>query len=340
MATDISLIIPSFNRVDLLRLTLSSAGKAIHNLNAEIILVDDGSEPPLKPQLIEFDHLPIKFIRQNNSGLTTSRYNGLLQASGEFIQFLDSDDQITADKLLNQVCEMQKQNADVSHTDVLQAKLDKQNQIIPLNATIYKDVENPAEFYITVQPPPHSPVFRRDYLIKYLSNPFIPLSRAYDSIGEVWFYYNLSPYPAKIIKIEKPLTIIIHHDEGRLTNHWERLGLCALSLMKSFVKSRPVGEIFSEDAKRLIGKAAFNTFRGLPFNIYKPFQKEFLNVWRLLGRTKDVGGGNKFTWLAKIIGYPQAAVLLKYLANNNYRNIRTIEDGELVDKTTEILKIS
>lgn len=338
MTPVISIIIPCFNRIALLKETLKSVEVAINGLNAELILVDDGSEISIESQLQDFIHLPLKFIRQNNSGLTISRYNGLLAASGNYIQFLDSDDQIAPDKLTLQIEAMEESMADVSYTDVLQvySYLGSGDAQQPSLGKV-KNSSNPAEFYIDVQPAPHSPVFKKQYLVSTLQKAFIPLSREYDSIGEIWFYYNLAPFSAKIIKIDEPLTIIIHHSEERLTNFWERLGLCALSIQLSFSKSYPKKAPFSAEACTQVGRAAFNTFRGLPSDIYWPFQNAFIATWENLGRTSDLGGGKYFNFLSKILGYKSSALLLKRLSNKKYDLIRTIDQAELISKTNSIL---
>lgn len=339
MSPQISIIIPCFNRIKLLKETLRSVEAATKELNAEVILVDDGSETPIENQLNEFKHLNIKFLRQENSGLTISRYNGLVYANGDYIQFLDSDDQIAEDKLILQIQAMIENNADVSHTDVLQVYTN-QNTTLSKNSFItkFKDSHNPAEFYIDVQPAPHSPIFKRKYLTETIKNAFIPLSREYDSIGEIWFYYNLAPYPCKIIKVNEPLTICIHHNEERLTNNWERLGLCALSLQLSYLKKHPQNTPFSNDASMYIGKAAFNSYRGLPFDIYFPFQNAFITIWEKLGKTSNLNGGKYFNFISKFIGYKMAAKLLKKISNNKYELIRTIDDNELITKTQFIIK--
>ena len=339
MSPQISIIIPCFNRVTLLKDTLRSVEVAIIALFAEIILVDDGSETPIEEEMKEFEHLKIKFIRQKNSGLTTSRYNGLMSATGNFVQFLDSDDQIDKDKFTIQIQAMIESNADVSHTDVLQVNIKQDKSILPASIiTKFRDCQNPAEFYIDVQPAPHSPIFRREYLVETIKKAFIPLNREYDSIGEIWFYYNLAPYPCNIIKIDKPLTICIHHNEERLTNHWERLSLCALSIKINYLKNYPNNAPFIKDASMYVGKAAFNTYRGLPYDMYAPFQNAFITIWEKLEKNKKLNGGKYFKFLSRLIGHKLAAKFFKLLSKNKYDSIRTISNQELISNTLFILK--
>lgn len=62
----------------------------------EIIVIDDGSESPLSDELLSFEN-KIICIRQNNSGLSASRNNGIAISTGRYIQFVDGDDRLIKD---------------------------------------------------------------------------------------------------------------------------------------------------------------------------------------------------------------------------------------------------
>jgi glycosyltransferase involved in cell wall biosynthesis len=340
VTVDISIIIPCHNRIELLRQTLKSVEAAINHVTAEIILVDDGSTIPVSEQIIEFSHLPLVVIRQKNSGLTTARYVGLLAATGNYIQFLDSDDQVAINKFDIQLKQMQIADADISHTDIIECHYDQSSQkLISEQVRKIPHYDDPADFFIKVQPAPHSPVFKREYLVSHISQAFIPLSRAYDSIGEIWFYYNLSIYPAKIIKIDTPLTIIIHHDDGRLTDNWELMGLCALTLQYQFAAHLPSTPIYNNKARKLVAVAAFETFRRLPYNMDKSFQNAFIDVWKKLGKTtiKELNGGKYFSFAAKIIGPVNAAGIVKRLSDKDYNKMRSVDEDQLKTSLKAIL---
>lgn len=69
----------------------------------EVILVDDGSNPPFKTSR-EW----VKVIRQKNGGPAKARNRGLKEATGDYIQFIDSDDLVSEDfvsKILSKVDE-------------------------------------------------------------------------------------------------------------------------------------------------------------------------------------------------------------------------------------------
>lgn len=89
----ISFIIPVYNiPIGMLCECLDSIlGLSLRRHEREIIVVDDGSQS--SPVNILDDYLDdIIYIRQKNGGLGSARNRGLLNATGEYIQFIDADD--------------------------------------------------------------------------------------------------------------------------------------------------------------------------------------------------------------------------------------------------------
>ncbi len=73
----------------------------------EIILIDDGSDDGTE-KLIAQEYPHIKYIWQENSGISSARNLGIKQSTGEWIAFLDSDDVWLPEKLETQVSELKK----------------------------------------------------------------------------------------------------------------------------------------------------------------------------------------------------------------------------------------
>jgi glycosyltransferase involved in cell wall biosynthesis len=97
----VSVVIPTYNCDRYLVQAIESVLSQTYS-NIEIIVVDDGStdqtQRVLKPYLNR-----IRYIHQQNHGVSAARNRGIQEASGEFIAFLDADDFFLPDKLADQV---------------------------------------------------------------------------------------------------------------------------------------------------------------------------------------------------------------------------------------------
>jgi glycosyltransferase involved in cell wall biosynthesis len=94
-----SIIIPTFNRVDKLKVAINSVLTQT-NSNFELIIVDDGSTDNTKEFVTSIDDPRINYVYQENSGLpSVGRNNGVSLAKNEWICFLDSDDYWENNKL-------------------------------------------------------------------------------------------------------------------------------------------------------------------------------------------------------------------------------------------------
>ena len=93
-----SIIIPIYNAEAYLERLLECIFKQTYDLNKiQVIMVDDGSTDNSLTECVKYqDLLPvIDIVHQENSGVSTARNTGLRKAEGEYIFFLDSDDQIS-----------------------------------------------------------------------------------------------------------------------------------------------------------------------------------------------------------------------------------------------------
>ena len=99
MNAKISVIIPTYNRARLILQTVQSVFKQSYN-NFEIIVIDDGSSDSTKKLLADnFGKCNLQYWYQQNQGRSIARNNGMHQATGEYLMFLDSDDLLAPDAL-------------------------------------------------------------------------------------------------------------------------------------------------------------------------------------------------------------------------------------------------
>jgi glycosyltransferase involved in cell wall biosynthesis len=100
-ARDVSVIIPTFERVSVLPRALDSVLAQTH-APAEVIVIDDGSTDGTA-EMLEHTYPGVTVIRQPNRGVSAARNAGLAAASSAWIAFLDSDDEWRPRKLERQL---------------------------------------------------------------------------------------------------------------------------------------------------------------------------------------------------------------------------------------------
>jgi len=113
----ISIIIPLYNKEKTIVRTLCSIIR--QNVNDyEIIIVDDGSTDNSIIQAKTITDSRIRIISQNNSGVSVARNRGIQEAKGEYIGFIDADDEWDEDYLQSQLGLINKyRNCDVFGTN-------------------------------------------------------------------------------------------------------------------------------------------------------------------------------------------------------------------------------
>ena len=97
----VSVIIPTYNRELLIARAIDSVLAQTYR-DFEIIVVDDGSRDNTRNLLAAYTG-KIKYVYQDNQGISAARNLGIRETSGKYIAFLDSDDYWTPEKLELQV---------------------------------------------------------------------------------------------------------------------------------------------------------------------------------------------------------------------------------------------
>lgn len=103
----VSVIIPTFNRSELLNQAIQSVFDQKYR-PIECVVVDDGSTDDTHEILESWqsqcnENFALQYLRQKNAGASSARNRGTRKSRGEFIQYLDSDDLLYPNKLANQV---------------------------------------------------------------------------------------------------------------------------------------------------------------------------------------------------------------------------------------------
>ena len=102
MSDVVSIIIPTHNREELVPRALDSCLSQTH-AKIEILVIDDGSTDGTADVVADFMNRPggekVRYHCQKKQGAQTARNKGFALSTGDYIQFLDSDDYLHPQKL-------------------------------------------------------------------------------------------------------------------------------------------------------------------------------------------------------------------------------------------------
>lgn len=211
----VSVIIPFLNRADLVVRAIDSVLNQTYD-NIELILINDGSTEDISKVIkIIKKTSGIKFIDlKQNAGAANARNLGIKAASGDYIAFLDSDDEFIKDKIDTQVYQMVLNGSVFSYTQYLKRNGNKEElmctEIIngnPLPKLIYScGIATP-----TV-------MIKKSYLINnnYYYDPKLV-------IGEDTCFWLSMLKNNEVLGIEKPLTIVNTDDNSAVHNYQKQL---------------------------------------------------------------------------------------------------------------------
>ncbi|TQE83105.1 glycosyltransferase [Leptospira noguchii] len=104
----VSVVIPTYNHADFLKLSLASVVNQTY-LNWEAIVIDNHSNDNTDEVVSFFGNSKVRLIKIKNNGvISASRNLGIREAKGDWISFLDSDDLWFPNKLERVIFEIQK----------------------------------------------------------------------------------------------------------------------------------------------------------------------------------------------------------------------------------------
>jgi glycosyltransferase involved in cell wall biosynthesis len=103
MSALVSVIIPTYNRANVIICAIDSVLNQTYK-NMELIIVDDASRDNTEERVKGFNDSRIKFVRHKiNKGGSGARNTGIGEAKGDYIAFLDSDDEWLPEKIEKQI---------------------------------------------------------------------------------------------------------------------------------------------------------------------------------------------------------------------------------------------
>jgi glycosyltransferase involved in cell wall biosynthesis len=245
----ISIIIPTYNR----ERTIIRAIKSVifqSYKNFELIIVDDGSTDNTKEILKPFlENKKINYYYKENGGVSSARNLGIKKAKGEYIAFLDSDDEFLQKKLEIQIKEMKRFNNIFSISNSIEVKMKKEKKFnkykksflfdqkfylenkIPISASFFM-IKNKNTLFFNEKLLTGNDI---DFLYKYLiSNKCLfvstPLVRRFSYIDNI----RLSSNPKKKIQGLKERINLLKKNEYKFSNELNLKYISNLNLNLGF----------------------------------------------------------------------------------------------------------
>ena len=133
----VSIVIPVYNVEKYLEQCLDSV--LMQNVdNIEVVCVNDGSTDSSGEILERYKKIDsrIKVINQKNEGMSGARNTGINHASYEYILFLDSDDMLCENALINVTESLSKTKVDVLFYDAMCIYETKELERLGIRGTI------------------------------------------------------------------------------------------------------------------------------------------------------------------------------------------------------------
>lgn len=193
-----SIIIPTYNRAHMLPKTIESVINQTFS-DWELIIVDDGSTDNTKVLIEEFieKDARIKYIYQENAERSAARNNGIENASGEYICFLDSDDWYLENHLSRIYEEINKLEVDTLESFIfVNAIQDTKHNQNPIISPVYS---NNSDYFLSVPIIPARVCIHKNILAKHQFDPQIVIVE--DSVlwTHIHLEYNVIHIPDKTI---------------------------------------------------------------------------------------------------------------------------------------------
>jgi glycosyltransferase involved in cell wall biosynthesis len=257
----VSVIIPTYKRAHILPRAIRSVLNQTYS-NLELIIVDDGSKDNTSEAVSGIIDNRIRYIEfSENKGLSLARNTGLRAAHGEFIAFLDDDDEWMPNKLGSSLDVFRKnQGSDIGlvYTNGYLVKKDKKSIFFKdtrLSRIVYTDAQRQKNIFPTSISSPGPPFWMISRKVFSEIGYFDESMRNWEDVD--FFVRVASVFDVYFLNI--PLALIYEQDQ--------HLGMVNADVMKS-------REYFFQKHKDKISRDKDNLYR---------FNQKMARDWLALG---------------------------------------------------------
>lgn len=235
----VTAIITTYDRPQLVRRAINSVLAQTYE-QPEIIVVEDGSATNVKQWLKEKQLSHIRYIcHESNKGLAAARNTGLSMANGEYIAYLDDDDEWKSNRLEKQISLLEELTAEEkSQLGVIYCGVEKRSPDGSIIRTLHPKNQGDLKASIIQEG------------ISTLSSTFLFSKRSLEEIGgfdeklpssiddDIWMALASHGYSA--FAVDEPLVVVYEsHNRARMLNSTDK----RIQGVRAFVeKWRPIYE--------------------------------------------------------------------------------------------------
>lgn len=228
----ISVIVPVYNVAQYLEKSIASIQQQTYQ-NLEIILIDDGATDEsgrLCEQIAKQDERVLVYHKENE-GLSQARNDGLKQAHGDYVIFIDSDDYIHSEMIASLYQQLVKEDADVSSCGVMNVYANSESP----------QAENQDDYFVC-----DTETFLREYLIGEkipgtICNKLIkkeiaaqltfPKGLIYE---DAYYHFELIKVAKKYVVNTKPYYYYFHRGDSITTKPYSEKDLAYIDIYQKF----------------------------------------------------------------------------------------------------------
>ena len=224
----ISIVIPTRNRPKYLEKAIQTVLKQTYQ-DFEIIIIDDGSETDYNPILKKHKDKRIKYYKNpNKKGAPFSRNLGTEKAKGEYIAFLDDDDEWDPTKLEKQIKEIKNPKVGLVICYSLDKRFGRQRISKPPKTVTYKNLLRSFNLSST------SSYMTKKKIIKEIGgfDLSLPSAQEYDLAIRISKKYQIITIPE--------ILMTQNASEGQISENWTKKIKGIIAMYKKYAKEYPV----------------------------------------------------------------------------------------------------
>lgn len=286
MKNKVSIIVPCYNQARYLSYAINSVVNQTHT-NWECIIVNDGSTDDTEECALNLAKNDERIIykKKINGGLSSARNTGLNIATGDFIQFLDSDDYLEKTKLeksIRQITSDIDAKIVISNFKMFQNSISQSSKPycdLKLEYFNYKSILINWDNLFTI--PIHCGFFSSSIFKELRFNEQLRAK-------EDWLMWLIAFKDNKAIFINEPLAFYRFHNESMTQQSQFMIDnqLKAYKEIKNVVLESDYEEFIEEKIKHLHKKNSFlkDEITKLKVSIFYKFERKIMSLFKSLKR--------------------------------------------------------